>query len=439
MNIIIGHSNMDLDCIGSLVLAGYLYPDYRIIRSRLVHPVAKNVLNLYKRQLDFDYPKDLKGVNIDKVVVVDTRTTNRIKECFEFSDYTINDVEEVVIYDHHEADCCDIERATLISEPLGANVSILVKKLKERDIKISPEDATIALAGIYGDTGSFTFDSVTTDDFEAASWLLSQGAILNIVKKFLKPMKEEAQIDIFHTVMNRLETKKILGHFILLSHITLPKQFPGIGAVVEKVMDVENPDAFFLVVAIEKGKQTLIIGRSQMDRISICDLLKVYGGGGHTQAASAKLKGFKDPNFLDELIWHLKCSLIPSISAGVLMTPKVYTIQDTCTLLEASVYLEKIQHTGCPVVDDDNELVGVLTLRDISKGRKAGQMNAPVKSYMSKKVETFTLDSSVREIENTFFSKNIGHIPVVSEKRVVGIVTRQDFLDFINKSREVIV
>ena len=90
-------------------------------------PVARNVLNLYKNQLNFSYGKILKGEHIHKVVIVDTRTSNRIKEYFEFTDYTISDVEEVVIYDHHEADCCDIKNAILRTENLGANVSILVK------------------------------------------------------------------------------------------------------------------------------------------------------------------------------------------------------------------------------------------------------------------------------------------------------------------------
>ncbi len=44
MNIIIGHSNMDLDCIASIVLAGKLYPGYKKVRSRLIHPVAKKSL-----------------------------------------------------------------------------------------------------------------------------------------------------------------------------------------------------------------------------------------------------------------------------------------------------------------------------------------------------------------------------------------------------------
>ena len=49
MNIIIGHTNMDLDCIASIVLAGKLYPDYKKVRSRLIHPVAKKSLQFNEK------------------------------------------------------------------------------------------------------------------------------------------------------------------------------------------------------------------------------------------------------------------------------------------------------------------------------------------------------------------------------------------------------
>lgn len=436
MNIIIGHTNMDLDCIGSLVLAGYLYPDYTIVRSRLVHPVAQNILNLYKKKLNMENPKILKGQHIDKVVVVDTRTSNRIKEYFDITDYSIDNVEEVVIYDHHEADTCDIKNAILRTEKLGANVSILVKRLIDEEISITSEDATIALLGVYTDTGGFLFDSTTTDDLQAAAWLKQQGAKLSLVRKLLKPMKEDSQIGLFHTVMNKLEVKKILGHYILMSYLEIPKQEPGIGAVVEKIMDVEDPDALFLVVSIDKGKQTLIIGRSQKDEINISELLKPYGGGGHKSAGSARLKEYCEFSFLDKFVWYLRSSLLPSTSAGSLMTKEVFTINENATLIDASKYLEDIGHTGCPVLNKSDELVGVITLRNISKGRSADQMSSPVKSYMAKKIATFSLDTSIREIEKTFFSKNIGHIPVVKSKKLVGILTRQDFLDYINEVRK---
>ena len=53
MKIIVGHGNMDLDCVASMVLAKYLYPDHVPIRSHLVHPVARKLMNLYEDRLGF--------------------------------------------------------------------------------------------------------------------------------------------------------------------------------------------------------------------------------------------------------------------------------------------------------------------------------------------------------------------------------------------------
>ena len=49
------------------------------------------------------------------------------------------------------------------------------------------------------------------------------------------------KIDLFHSVMNRLEVKKILGHYILMSFIELPVQEAGIGGVVEKIHGCRKP------------------------------------------------------------------------------------------------------------------------------------------------------------------------------------------------------
>ncbi|HAE21751.1 MAG TPA: hypothetical protein DCG47_05430, partial [Spirochaetaceae bacterium] len=71
MKIIVGHSNMDLDCIGSIILAKYLFPDHVPVKSYLVHPVARKLMNLYKNRLGFATSADLKGQTIERMVVVD--------------------------------------------------------------------------------------------------------------------------------------------------------------------------------------------------------------------------------------------------------------------------------------------------------------------------------------------------------------------------------
>jgi tRNA nucleotidyltransferase (CCA-adding enzyme) len=112
------------------------------------------------------------------------------------------------------------------------------------------------------------------------------------------------------------------------------------------------------------------------------------------------------------------------------MTAEVLSLNENSSLLEASLKLEKISHTGAPVLSDVGLVTGFLTLRDIMKGRRGGQMHAPVKGYMTKKLITAKTDSTVREIDDLMFENNIGHLPIIDDKKLCGIVTRNDYLNF---------
>jgi len=54
---------------------------------------------------------------------------------------------------------------------------------------------------------------------------------------------------------------------------------------------------------------------------------------------------------------------------------------------------------------------------------------------MTKNVITGTPEMTVREIEALFFNNNIGHLPIVENGKVLGIVTRSDYLNFIDRNR----
>lgn len=430
MNILIGHTNMDLDCMGSLVLGRYLYPDAVCVKSRLVHPVAKSLYNLYKKHLDFLPSAELREKQIEQIIIFDTRTRGRVREFLDF----IPDFDgPMTVYDHHCNDSCDLKNAELYSEDYGSNTTIIAHILMKKNITLDPVDATIALTGIFADTGNFTHENVCIEDFTASSWLLQQGASMKLVSQFLKPLKQEYQISLFHQVLNRLVYKKIHGHTIILSYYEMKDQVSGLAPIVEKVFEVENADALFVLFGLEKSKKTLIIGRSQKETIDVSSILAPWGGGGHTRAASAQLKGKFGQEVYESFINGLTHSLLPAVSAEDLMTPNVDVIQDSWSVLDASIFLEKIGHTGAPVLNDGGELVGFMTLRDISKARRSEQMKAPVRSYMTRKVHSCKRDASIKELESFFLQYNVGHIPVAHEGRLLGIVTRTDYLEYLEK------
>jgi CBS domain-containing protein len=82
--------------------------------------------------------------------------------------------------------------------------------------------------------------------------------------------------------------------------------------------------------------------------------------------------------------------------------------------------------TGMPVVDKDDNLVGVISRRDFKKIRKHNQMQSPVKAFMSRNVITISQDKSAMEAARLMIKHDIGRIPVMQDKKIIGIITRSD-------------
>ncbi|MDR1956385.1 MAG: CBS domain-containing protein [Treponema sp.] len=427
MKVAFGHSNMDMDCLGSLILVKKLFPDYRLVKSNLIHPAARKLYTLYQDYFDFLTPQDLQGETIENIIIVDTCTAARVKEYFSHIKHSDPKIQ---IFDHHNLEQCDILGAAVEGGPYGATVSYLGKLIMERGIFLRAEEATIALAGIYADTGRLIYENVRREDFEVSAYLVDMGASLRLVKSFLETIIEDDQILVLNQLFLVISPSVIQGHRILLSYLELDDQVSGLAAVVEKVMDIENPDAYFAFFFIPKKKTLLLIARSQKTRIDLHELLYVYGGGGHQFAASVKLTNQDGPGFYQHFLAYLERSLKPAIRARDIMTRNVHTIRDDATLLEAALFLEENDLTGVPVLDAQGTVSGFLSLRDIMKGRKASQMHSPVKAYMTRNVIISDGQLTMREVERIFYKHHIAHLPIVEAGKLVGIVTHWDYLQY---------
>jgi tRNA nucleotidyltransferase (CCA-adding enzyme) len=425
MNILVGHTNMDLDCFGSLALARVLYPGFKTVRSGLIHPVARNLYNLYADHLDMISVEDLAGERVDEMVVVDTRSRARIKE---FLDVISALPQRIHVWDHHPADSSDIPNAVYHGEAAGANTTLLGREVIRRGAGLAPEDATIALTGIYADTGNFTHENVSQGDFEVAGWLTEHGASLGLARTFLQTLKDESQITLFHDLLNRLVYQTVHGYLVVTAYMEMDRQSGGLAAVVEKIFEVESPDALFAVFYFARENASLIIARSQQRGVDVGRLLAAFHGGGHAQASSALLKGEPGRKTFHALQACLKAMLTDAVNAAGIMQREVATIADGASLAEAQLFLERADRTGVSVIDVAGRLCGYLSLRDIMKARRASQMSAPVRSHMVRKVVTGSPSMSLRELEALFFTHTIYDVPIVEDGRLVGVVTRDAYL-----------
>ena len=124
---------------------------------------------------------------------------------------------------------------------------------------------------------------------------------------------------------------------------------------------------------------------------------------------------------------NLKSGLVKDYMARTLVTFKPDT-----PVLDAVHILVKNRIAGAPVVDDEGNLIGMLSELDCMKvALQAGYHSAyggPVRDYMSEGVQTVNLDMSIVDLAQVFIDKKYRRFPVTDNNRLVGQISRRDVL-----------
>ena len=109
-----------------------------------------------------------------------------------------------------------------------------------------------------------------------------------------------------------------------------------------------------------------------------------------------------------------------------IMTRKVYTIRSDASAQEAAQLLDQHRISGLPVVDESNDIIGIVTEADIiSKVDKEGLR---VSDIMSTEVISVNEETAASEIALLHTERKIKRVPVVQDGKLVGIVSRADIV-----------
>ncbi|MBM4142974.1 MAG: CBS domain-containing protein [Lentisphaerae bacterium] len=112
-----------------------------------------------------------------------------------------------------------------------------------------------------------------------------------------------------------------------------------------------------------------------------------------------------------------------------IMTTTLVTAKKDMLLTECIDLLLRWHISGMPVVDEEGRLLGLMTEHDILNFAFSGDAgDTTVEEGMNRDVVTFTPDTDVEQIVNTFAARRIRRAPIVEGGKVVGIVSRRDIL-----------
>ena len=289
---IMGHSNSDMDCIGSSMgiyrLTKTLGKDAYIV----LNPKGENLvtfLNEIKEIEEYENlilePQDAVS-QIDEdtlLVVVDTNKKNYVE-----SPELLTKAKKVIVIDHHRRSPDYIENAMItFHEVYASSASELVTELVEyaqQEVALTNIEAEALYAGIMMDTKSFTFKTGVRT-FEAAAYLRKCGVDIIKVKKWF-----QSDFDTYNKISNIIGKAEIVYDSIAISIYEEEDEDANIvcAKAADELLTISNITASFVLGKLDN--KICISGRSIGD-INVQVILEKLGGGGHITLAGAQVEG----------------------------------------------------------------------------------------------------------------------------------------------------
>lgn len=440
LDIILTHERTDFDALASMLGAARLFPEALPVLPRQINRNVRNFLALYKDHFPFISVEEMPRGKVRRAILVDTRAVNSPKG-------TLPDTEFLII-DHHtglatagaagEARKPAPNARDLWSGATGANTTLLVEKLIEHGITISAVEATLLALGIYEDTGNLTYASTTHRDAAALAWLLEpeHGVNLSEVHEFLNHPISAEQADLLQTLMANCEFIDIAGHRIIICVAQAPGFNDELSTLAARLRDFHEPDALFLI--IDLGELIQVVARSTTDAVDVGKVTQALGGGGHSRAAAAHVRGESVAQVRDRIVALIEEKSRATVTVRQIMSVgRPQMLDPDLPMHAAGALMRRWGHEGFPVVrtiDGRDQLLGVLARREADRALDHGLGDQPVHRFMRAGQVFVRPTDSIATLRRTMIESDWGQIPVIDGNTIIGIVTRTDLIKLWDES-----
>ena len=284
--LLVTHENPDGDALGSLLAAALALRQLgkdAVMYLPGVTPLPSEYAFMQLDGLRRDLPDDLEQ---RVLVAVDCAKADRIGP-------DPNPVERaslVIDIDHHH-DNTRFGDLNLIVADASSTGEVLRDLIRELDVELTPDLAEPLYIALVTDTGRFQYTNTTPKSLRLAAELVDAGADLHAVFQQVYESVEFAKLKLLARALER--ARVLEGGLIIVSHL-LRTDFAEVGAaepysegIIDYLRAVEGAELAALIrePPRDDGPTRRVSLRASVDELDVSAIARMFGGGGHRQAA----------------------------------------------------------------------------------------------------------------------------------------------------------
>ena len=303
--IVMGHSNIDIDAIGSALGIYRLVKTFDkdcYIASEPKGNSLEKFLDVLKENESDDYSKVFVGEEDAEELITDNTLlfvldTNR-KSYAEFPEL-VDKISKIIVIDHHRKGTDAItDLIVSFHEVYASSTAELVTEIIQYNtetVNLNLIEAEALYGGIMIDTKDFTFKTGVRT-FEAAAYLRKYGVDIIRVKKWF-----QTDLESYNKISEIIKNVEIIEDNIGIAIYDKDDKNANLicAKAADELLTISDISASFVMALM--GEKVCISGRSVGD-INVQLILEKLGGGGHITLAGAQLEGFTLEDAKSELI-----------------------------------------------------------------------------------------------------------------------------------------
>lgn len=289
---IISHKSPDGDNMGStLGLYLSLKEKYKNKTINIIKP--DDIPSKYKfiEETKF-YDDDMS--ECDVLLVIDCADERRL-----LNEDNLKFAKKIINIDHHKSNKYfgDIN---YVLEEYSSSAEIVYDIIKELDLPMNKEIATMLYIGIDTDTGRFMYSSTTDETMQKVSKLMCYGIDINEINIKLYRSMSKNIFDLYKLAINKINFYKDFAYLVLenddfLKTNTSRDDTDDILAFLQGLEDYD------MIAIIKEVKDIYKVSLRSKYKYDVGSIGEDFDGGGHKYAAGLTYKGS-----LDELVKRLK-------------------------------------------------------------------------------------------------------------------------------------